>query len=158
MKKPQGGIEKTPKSNTTSNNTTRKTTTISSMPKITPEMEKVIRAWDETFGVVVDKSDKELVIAISSAVQQFGVADLLQAINYRSQAKVYKETYPYLRDLPKSFFCHPKTIKNDKGRLPFKLITYDKMIELQQRGTTKRFEMDPEQKDSKGRAMWRMYD
>src|SRR5699024_7965984 len=138
LKKSQGGIEKTPKSNTTSSNNTRKTTTIDTLPKITPAMEKVIDAWNDTFDIVVDESNQQLLEAISSAIQEFEVANILQAIEYRSYAKYYKEVKPDLRDNPKSFFMWPETIQTDMKRRPYKLITYRKKCELEQKGTDKR--------------------
>ncbi|SHG74086.1 Helix-turn-helix domain-containing protein [Fodinibius roseus] len=141
-----------------SSNITRRTTTIDNLPEITPAMKKVIEGWNDTFKVVVDDSDKKLLEAISNATKDFSVADLLQAIEYRSQAKFYKEDYPHLRNNPRSFFGYPQTIKNDMNRRPYKLITYSKKCELEQQGTDKRFEIDPKAKDSKGQPKWRMYD
>src|SRR5699024_1521994 len=136
----------------------KRTTTMEPLPEITPAMEKVIDAWNDTFEVVVDDSDKQLLEAIARATQAIEVSDLLQAIGYRSQAKFYKEEVPYLRDNPRSFFGYPQTIKNDMNRRPYKLITYSKKCELEQQGTDKRFEIDPNAEDSKGQPKWRMYD
>lgn len=135
-----------------------KKNTTTKQKEITSEMEKVIEAWDDTFEVVVDKSDDKLINAISTATQDFEISDLLQAIEYRSQAKFYKEDYPHLRDAPKYFFCYPKTIKNDMIRRPFKLITYDKKCQLEQDGTSKKFEKCTTEKDNLGRPKWRMYE
>lgn len=153
----EGGDDKNVVHNTTSSNNTRKTTTIANLPEITPKMEKVIEAWNDTFEIVVDDSDRQLLEAIAKATQKFEVSNLLQAIRYRSQAKYYKEEVPYLRDNPRSFFGYSKTIKNDMNRRPYKLITYSRKCELEQKGTDRRFEIDPEAKDQKGQPKWRMY-
>lgn len=136
----------------------KRTTTKETNVGISKEMEKVIQAWNDTFEVVVDVSDQQLLEAIAKAIEDFATTDLLQAIKYRSQAKFYKEDYPHLRDNPKSFFEYPQTIKNDMNRRPYKLITYRKKCELEQQGTDKRFEIDPNAEDSKSQPKWRMYE
>lgn len=164
LKKSQGGIEKTAKSNTTSSNntsrniTSKNTTTNGRDQNTSSKMRRVIQAWNETFEVEVDQSNKKLMKAVASATQKFDLPDLLRAMKYRSQAPFYKNDYPHLRDNPSSFFAYPQTIKNDMNRRPYKLISYEKKCELEMDGTDRKFEIDPEIKDKHGRPKWRMHE
>lgn len=158
LKNRQGGIEKTPKSNTTRNNNTRKTTIKTKVSEITPEMNKVITCWNKTFDIEVDIQDKDLIRAIQRAVDKHSLKELSRAIRFRSLAKFYKERASHLRDRPESFFEYPQTIKNDMKRYPYKLITYQKKCELEQQGADRRFKIDPDRQDNQGRPKWRMYE
>lgn len=145
-------VEEEPNKEKPLKNTTTKEDSISS------DMLKVIEAWDKTFNEVVDRSNKKLLSHVKNAISKFGVEDVLKAIYNRSMASYYNISRPDLKDSAFCFFPYQETIKKDMGRKPYKLVTYDQKCDVEQQGKNKRFEMDPDQKDSKGRAMWRMYD
>ncbi len=159
---PRAGKSTAGKSNTTNNNSTNNDR-IKKKPTTKPidissEMEQVISTWNSTFDIVVDPSDKNLILAIQNTLEEHSVDEIKQAIKFRSKAKFYEEEAFHLRDNPKSFFEYPQTIKNDMRRYPYKLITYEKKCELEMEGKALEFEKDPDKKDSKDQSMWRMYD
>jgi len=148
------GWSKNPKENIIYNNNTSTTT----KGGISKQIELVIRVWEKLFEVEVDTSDKKLMASIGQAVKTFGDDTLIQAMENRCKAKFYKEDKFYLRDKPEWFFPHPEYIRNDLKRTSYKLIDYETKIEYEMNGLQKKIDMDPDEKDPKGRPLWRVYD
>lgn len=94
------------------------------------DVEEVCIYWNKTFDGTINPHNTSLKEVIKTRINEFSIDQLKRAIFNRSKSSYYKEQVPYLREDPKSFFNHEKTIKNDLNRNPENLFTYQQHIDM----------------------------
>lgn len=146
-------------SNTQKNTLKQKKETTSTLIKVEESINLVIKFWNSLFDEKLDPKITEGFEMVREALERFSKDDLIKAMYFRSKSEYYLEKVFYLRNNPKSFFKHPKTIENDLRRMPSNLYTYSSMYEKV--CDTPGLSMDKFSRsdfllDEDGKAMWEL--
>lgn len=94
------------------------------------ELERVIQTWNSKFDISVNRTDKDLMECIRSAINEFGEEQLSQAMDGRLESPYYRKHKPELLHQPKAFFPFHDTIKNDLHRQSNQLLTHKEYARL----------------------------
>lgn len=94
------------------------------------DVERVINAWNSKFEIPVNTKNLSLVEHVHSAVNDFGVEQLIQAMEGRLESPYYREKQPDLLHHPMAFFPYPDTIRNDLQRASKNLFTHDEYVRM----------------------------